>query len=116
MNTNRDTKLKNRNKKIMHNTKLVSVNGNFLKLFKGDFMKALLLGKYYFECECNKFEPTQCTLELFVQRYYFNREDVLNTKNWLKENGFIVLHKENDREYVCINRDYINELIYRETA
>lgn len=111
MNTNRDTKLRNRNKKIMHNTKLVSVNGNFLKLFKGDFMKALLLGKYYFDCESNKFEKTQCPLELFIQRYYFNRDDVINTKNWLQENGFIVLHKENDREYVCVNRDYIKELI-----
>lgn len=111
MNTNQDTKFKNRNKKIMHNTKLVSVNGNFLKLFKGDFMKALLLGKYYYELENNGFKQKQVPLELFIQRYYFNREDVINTKNWLKENGFIVLYKEDDREYVCVNRDYINELI-----
>ena len=111
MNTNQETKFRNRNKKIMHNTKLISVNGNFLKLFKGDFMKALLLGKYYFELENNGFKQKQVPLELFIQRYYFNRDDVINTKNWLKENGFIVLHKKDDREYVCVNRDYINELI-----
>ena len=99
------------NKKIMHNTKVVSVNCNFLKLFKGDFMKALLLGKYYYEFERNGFEQTQSPLELFVQKYYFNRDDVVNTKNWLKENGFIALHKEDNREYVWVNRDYINELL-----
>ena len=111
MNTKQDAKFKNRNKKIMHNTKLVSVNGNFLKLFKGDFMKALLLSKYYFEFENNEFKQKQVPLELFIQRYYFNREDVVNAKNWLKENRFIDLHEENNREYVWVNREYINELI-----
>lgn len=97
----------------MHNTKVVSVNCNFLKLFRGDFMKALLLGKYYYEFERNGFEQTQSPLELFVQKYYFNRDDVVNTKNWLKENGFIALNKEDNREYVWVNREYINELLER---